>query len=208
MTDWRSTGVEILDRQLGGGIPEGSIVTLAASPASQSEQFLYELTTAAPALYLTTERPADAVRDALETEDGDTERTDVRAVGQEAPLDEARGHVDRADEGTNVIVDLVDPLERAAEEEYREFLVGVRAAVAERGGFAMLHALDGRRDSGHRDLTEYFSDAVFELRTRVRGEQIENRLVVAKFRGGTPFEEALKLELTERVRIDTSRDIA
>lgn len=208
MRERLSTGVSILDRKLGGGIPEGSIVLLSAPPHSQSEQFLYELTTARPTLFLTTERPAPAVRDAIETEGGSPENAEVRALGAEAPMEEAKGLVEGAPDGTNVVVDTLDPLERAGDGEYRDFLVGLHDHLRSTGGFAMLHGLDGRRPPDNRDRTEYLADAVFELRTRVRGEQIENRLVVAKFRGGTPFQEALKLELTERVAIDTSRDIA
>jgi hypothetical protein len=52
------------------------------------------------------------------------------------------------------------------------------------------------------------ADVVFSLDTRVSGESIENRLAVPKFRGGRALSETIKLELGDRVRIDTSRDIA
>ena len=60
------TGIDVLDRKLNGGLPPGSIVAFTASPASQSELLLYELTAARGTLYLTTERSDQAVRDAIE----------------------------------------------------------------------------------------------------------------------------------------------
>lgn len=208
MTDRRSTGVRILDRKLEGGIPPGSLVLLSAPPHSQSEQFLYELTTAGPTLYLTTERRPRAVRSAIDVEGGSTDDTDVYGIDPGAPVEETRRVVERAPSGTNLVVDVVDPLERVGGDDYRDLLAAIRDRLRSTGGFAMLHGLEGRRVPEDRDRTEYLADAVFELRNRVRGERIENRLVVAKFRGGRPFEEALKLELADRVAIDTSRDIA
>lgn len=208
MRERLSTGIRILDRKLDGGIPEGSLVLLSAPPDSQSEQFLYELTTARPTLYLTTERQPVAVRSAIDAEGGSTDNAEVYHVDGDDPVEETRRTVERAPDGTNVVVDVVDTLERAGDDRYRDLLVALQNRVRSAGGFAMLHGLDGRRVPDNRDRTEYMADAVFELRTRLRGERIENRLVVAKFRGGRPFEEALKLELVERVAIDTSRDIA
>ncbi|PSP59844.1 transcriptional regulator, partial [Halobacteriales archaeon QH_7_66_37] len=43
MADRLRTGIDVLDRKLGGGLPAGSMVTLSASPRSQAELFLYEL---------------------------------------------------------------------------------------------------------------------------------------------------------------------
>ena len=38
------TGIDVLDRKLNGGLPAGCIVALTASPSSQAELLLYELT--------------------------------------------------------------------------------------------------------------------------------------------------------------------
>ncbi|PSQ43765.1 transcriptional regulator [Halobacteriales archaeon QS_9_68_42] len=40
------------------------------------------------------------------------------------------------------------------------------------------------------------------------GDRIENRLAVPKFRGGRAMSDVIKLELSDEVEIDTSRDIA
>jgi len=61
-----STGIDVLNRQLDGGIPTGSIVLFSADPASQSELLLYEVTAVRMALYLTTIRSDQAVQDALD----------------------------------------------------------------------------------------------------------------------------------------------
>jgi hypothetical protein len=52
------------------------------------------------------------------------------------------------------------------------------------------------------------ADIVFDLDTGVKGDRIENRLSIPKFRGGVAPNEVIKLELSEEVAIDTSRDIA
>ena len=52
------------------------------------------------------------------------------------------------------------------------------------------------------------ADAVFDLETSVRGTDLVTRLSVPKFRGGSALTETIKLELTDTVAVDTSRDIA
>jgi hypothetical protein len=72
----------------------------------------------------------------------------------------------------------------------------------------VLHCLDGRSIPPLRDTTEHMADVVFRLTTNATGATVENRLAVPKFRGGRALTETLKLRLTDRVEVDTSRDIA
>ena len=51
MAERLRTGIDVLDRKLDGGLPAGSIVVLNATPASQAELFLYELTATRGTLY-------------------------------------------------------------------------------------------------------------------------------------------------------------
>jgi hypothetical protein len=72
---------------------------------------------------------------------------------------------------------------------------------------AVLHAMHGDAPDNRR-LTEHMADVVFDLQTDTSGSEIVNRLAVPKFRGGVALEETIKLQLTDGVTIDTSRDIA
>ncbi|MFC6865039.1 RAD55 family ATPase [Halomicroarcula sp. GCM10025817] len=207
MTDHLPTGIGVLDRKLAGGLPAGSLVLLSADPASQSEQMLYELTAPRPTLYLTTARSPAAVRAAIEHAGGTLETTNIHALG-ERPLTEALALIENSPSNTTVIVDTIDMLESGQTQEYLHFLNDVRSELLSKDSYAVLHGLDGRQVHAQRDITEYLADVIFELSTEVRGENIENRLIVPKFRGGVPFDETLKLELTQEVAIDTSRDIA
>lgn len=83
------TGIDVLDRKLSGGITAGSVVALIAPPASQAELLLYELTVPRRTLYLTTERSAEAVRDAFDRTSAPTGSPEIRRLDGEAPLDAA-----------------------------------------------------------------------------------------------------------------------
>jgi len=202
------TGITVLDRELDGGIPGGSIVLLKASPASQSELFLYELTAARATLYLTTVRSDQAVRDALDRARTRTGDPTVRDVGGDAALDNANRLIATLPEEANLLVDVLDPLERAGRSRYRRFLNELQTTVVNTGGIAVLHGMKGSRTPETRDMTEHVADVIFDLQTTVDGTEVENRLAVPKFRGGAALEETVKLQLLEEVRVDTSRDIA
>ena len=200
------TGIPILDRELDGGLPAGSVVVLKADPASQSELFLNTFTHVRETLYLTTVRSADAVSDALA--ESTVHAGDPVVESVDDPID---GTLDRLtelpDDGT-LILDSMEPLEDADRHRYRSFLSELRSRVDDAGAVAVVHALKRGGRSRNRLVTEQIADVVFDLRTTVTGTEIENRLAVPKFRGGAALEEPVKLKLTDVVSVDTSRDIA
>lgn len=207
MNDVLATGIDVLDRKLNGGVPTGSLALLSADPASQSEQVLYELTIPRQTLYLTTARSPAAVRSAMANAGGDVEATSIQALTDQS-YSEALSLIKACPPNSTVIIDTIDMLEAGSTQEYLHFLNDVRAELFAKDSLAILHGLNGRKVHAQRDITEYLADIIFELSTEVRGENIENRLIVPKFRGGVPFDETVKLELTEEIAIDTSRDIA
>jgi KaiC/GvpD/RAD55 family RecA-like ATPase len=208
MVERLRTGIEVLDRKLKGGIPAGSIVALCAQPASQAELFLYELTATRGTLYLSLDRTGNAVTSSIKQSPTDTGDPTVRDVAGEAPLDSATKLVSALPESSNLIVDPVDVLERQEPARFRNFMNELQNHIYNTGSLALLHCLEGRHVPTLRDTTEHMADIVFQLDTSVKGDQIENRLAIPKFRGGVALNEVIKLELSEEVAIDTSRDIA
>ncbi|MFC6718235.1 RAD55 family ATPase [Natrialbaceae archaeon GCM10025810] len=202
------TGIDVLDRKLDGGLPPGFVVAYTASPASQSELLLHELTAARGTLYLTTERTDDVVRHAIESSQAKVGSPTVRYVSSDDPLTEATRLIGALPDGANLIVDTMDALERTDREEYLTFLNDLKSQMLETGSIAILHCLTGRDEPINRTQTEHVADAVFDLQTKVSGTQVENHLAIPKFRGGGQPTDVIKLELTEAVEIDTSRDIA
>jgi KaiC/GvpD/RAD55 family RecA-like ATPase len=208
MVERLRTGIEVLDRKLEGGIPAGSIVALTASPASQAELFLYELTATRGTLYLSLNRTGDAVSSSIDRALAKTGDPTVRDVAGEAPLDNATKLVSALPESSNLIIDPLDVLERQEAPRFRNFMNELQNHIYNTGSLALLHCLDGADVPPMRDTTLHMADIVFDLDTRVNGDRIENRLTVPKFRGGVAIPDVVKLELAEEVAIDTSRDIA
>lgn len=204
------TGIEILDRRLEGGVPPGSIVALTAPPNSQAELLLYELTAARGSLYLTTERTEKAVKDTLEATNAPVGDPTVREIPGDEPLDQASRLFRALPQGANLILDTVDPLERCDRNRYRTFLNELREQMVDTDSVAFIHCLEGNEEHipANRSTTEHIADVIFDLSTSVRGTDLDVRLSVPKFRGGSALTETIKLELADRVAIDTSRDIA
>ncbi|MFC6754251.1 RAD55 family ATPase [Halorubrum tibetense] len=202
------TGISVLDRELDGGLPAGSVVVLKAEPASQSELFLNTFTHVRETLYLTTVRSPDAVDDALERSAVRTGDPTIEGVDGDAPLKQTLDRAASVPRDGTLIVDSVEPLEASDPVRYRSFLDDLRSRVDEANAIGVIHALKRGTASANRVATEQIADVVFDLRTTVTGTEIANRLAVPKFRGGAALEEPVKLKLTDTVSVDTSRDIA
>jgi KaiC/GvpD/RAD55 family RecA-like ATPase len=202
------TGIEVLDRKLDGGLPPGTIVAMTAEPASQSELILYELTAARGSLYLTTERSDQAVRDAIEKTNAPVGSPTVRDISGSEPLDQANRLIRALPEGANLIIDTANVLERGDRNRFRNFMTELQTHMVNTGSIAFMHCMKEQSPPQNRSSTKHMADVVFDLETEVRGSELENRLTVPKFRGGTALKESIKLELADEVAIDTSRDIA
>lgn len=197
-----STGVRELDRELGDGIRRGSLVTLSADPAVQRETLVGAMLSGRPALYLATARPVESVQ----STEAD-ERTMVHPVSAAQPIDDATEAINGVSGVDWIVVGTVDVLERADYERYLSFLQRLQRAAGQADSIVLLNALRGS-DTEQRAMTRHLSDVVMELELRENGSELTTRLTVPKTRGDDPPEEALKLSLGEKVRIDTSRDIA
>lgn len=206
--DLLSTGIEVLDRKLGGGIPPGRIIALTAKPASQSELFLYEMAAVRDTVYLTTERTISDVETSLSDNDIDLSAITIHSLHSDDSVSDAYEVLDELGEESMLIIDPVDPLEVRAADEYRTFLNAVKTRLRDTESLGLIHCLDGGTDADQRSRTEYLADVIFELRTRHRGGSTENSLFVPKFRGGAARTEAIALDLSTNVTIDVSRKIA
>lgn len=208
MTRRLSTGVDVLDRKLNGGIPVGNVVALSAPPVSQSELFMYELASMRETLYITTEREVTAIEDILAStgvQTGGVEVVRIEAGDSAAAIEDS---VAELPSESNVIIDPVRQLERPDTADYRSVLNTVRARTRATDSVALLHCLDGRAVPPARDLTEYMADLVFDISTVQAGDSLETHLAVPKFRGGQALDEVIKLDLSAGVTIDVSRKIA
>lgn len=208
MTERVSTGIDVLDRHLNGGIPRGRVAMLSAVPRSQSELFLYELASVQPTVYLTTERSKPAVRDVIEETGAASEGVRIHRIEDEDPITDAMQVVQGLPDRSTLVIDPMRLFEHQSESDYRGFLNELKTHTAEADGITFLHCLDGRGVTDTRDLTEYVADIIFDLSTELRGDTIENSLTVPKFRGGEALENAIQLNLADEVSIDISRKIA
>ena len=208
MTETLSTGIEILDQELDGGVPAGRILALSASPVSQSELFLYEMAAVRPTVYLTTERTETDVIDGLEGTGTPTETVDIHRITSEDPLGEAKAAIETLPEKGTLIIDPVRLFEETEPTAYRTFLNDLKIRTSETGSLTLLHCLEGRRVPDQRDRTEYLADIIFDLETELRGGKVKNSLSIPKFRGGEALSESVNLDLTADVTVDVSRKIA
>lgn len=208
MVDRLSTGIDVLDRKLAGGLPVGSSVVLRAAPASQAELFLYVLSNTRETLYLTFDRDERAVAEGFSRTAVRTGDPTIEYVPSDAPFDRAARSIRDCPENANVVIDPASVLESGDRARYRNFLNELSARVTEIEGLAVFHCLDGHSTPPLRDTTEHMADVVFQLETEIRGDKLSNRLAIPKLRGGRALTETVKLQLTDRVAIDTSRDIA
>lgn len=198
-TDTRlPTGVAPLDRELNGGVPPGTVVTMHADPNSQSELLLYELTAERGTLYLTTERRPQILREDLKTSMADAGSPTIRYLEGERLLAEATELVGRLPDGANLIIDTMDTLERTPRQEYLEFLNHLTETIRETGSVALLHCLCGESTPANRPSTEHFSDMVFDIQTETGLDELTQSLVIPKSRSERVPVEPIELDLTEQ----------
>ncbi|MEY7850973.1 P-loop NTPase [Natrarchaeobius sp. A-rgal3] len=190
------TGVDAVDRQLGGGVEPGSIVAVVADPASHGEHLLHRATGVRGTLYLSTERGRATVRRALESSAAAAGTPTVRQVSGESAFEEATSLIGKLPHAANLIVDPVDPFERRDRAAYVSFLDTLDERMAETESVAILHCLE---ETPNRSATLHAADAVFELETVApgAGTDVEHYLSVPKYRPDPSVTGTIELALED-----------
>jgi len=211
-----STGIGGLDRALDGGVPPGSLVVVTGDADTPAERIPYAFAEAHPSRYYSTLRPGGAVDEAMDASTAGVDEFEFRDQ-EESPTrvqDVRRGDLltgpdDRfsgLSAGETVVVDPVNPLERADREDYRSFLDGLGSGLRSAGGIGVLSAHVVPDTPRGRDLTLGLADVVLALRLVV-GDRIQWKLVVRKFRRGALPTTPLALAFDDGVRVDETREL-
>lgn len=208
MAERLPTGIDVLDRELDGGFPAGSVVAFEDPPASQGELLLYELAIPRPTYYLTADRTESAITDAFESSPVPADTPEITFLPEGAPLDTGRRAFRSVTDDSTLVVDPADALERTERTRYQTFLSELQNHMRNTNSVAVLHCLKGDYATELRDTTEHMADVVVDLEQVITNSEVETRLAIPKLRGGRPLSETIKLNLGDRVQIDTSRDIA
>lgn len=201
------TGIPVVDDHLDGGLPAGTMTAVVAPPETQSELLLYRLAAERPTLYLSTRRSQESVQDAFHRADVDIADSMIAYADPDAEIDDVGSTISRVGTEHNLIVDPANPIEQWDTGDYQQFLDRLHTYVRRTGSIAVLHCHATTEPAG-REVTLGIADVVFELERTVRGDAVESSLLVSKFRGGRALTEPIRLELTDDVSVDTSRNLA
>jgi archaellum biogenesis ATPase FlaH len=232
-TDRVSSGNDVLDRKLGGGIRPGSLLAIRAPPASQSEVLLYTLMEEHSTLFISAIRRESAVRHDLERIIEPKADVDVTSIVSEANLDgelvkeitggesltsgltnksttleETYELIQSADSQRNVVLDSVTPLERSGEgKKYQTVLNELKARVIETGGLGVLHCMDTDDQPPLRERTLAIADIIWTVEPIVKSNEQKYQLEVSKNRGGDVIQKPIEVTLNRSISIDDTRNI-
>jgi hypothetical protein len=208
MPDRLSTGVDVIDRHMRGGVPVGSLLVLAAPPESQSDLLVSAPASVADTRYLTADRTPEAVRERLRRPADAGSDLTVTAVTPETFVADPSAALDGVPREGYLVVDGFDEFERLPPDDQLLALGRLGARLRERNSVGLLHcaAQESRTDARRRTLR--VADVVWRLHLGVTTLTVETRLTITKVRGGATHLEPVKLKLSDGVVVDTSRDIA
>ncbi|QSX00856.1 DUF7125 family protein [Haloterrigena alkaliphila] len=189
------TGIDALDRRLGGGFLPGTVVALTADPASQAEQLLYQTTAARGTLYVTAWRSERNVDRAIETSTLETGSPTVRRIDREGAFDQLDEVLGKLPDGANLIVDTATALERRDRDDYVAFMNALKDRMVETSGVAFLYCTTPDSAPENRSITTHFADVVLDLETTSHGPDggVEHSLSALKHRSDCGFSETIEL---------------
>ncbi len=230
-----STGISVLDRTLGGGLPAGSLTYFSADPRSMSEVFLYQFTQSRKTYYFTTNRrPKFVLNDVINlgfdpsniifvdiyseyycTACGDmsdnvgNEFIDSKII--EFTEYNLRNILnDSSGEEVNIIFDsFAFFLELTVNRGHIKQLINVLYETTKE--LRCLTYLYGMSNNNAEDIHAFtcnLCDVIFESILDKGPDKVVSKLAIPKIRGMVPSTEVIKFKIGEGVQIDTSKDIA
>lgn len=205
-----TTGVDVLDAYLDGGVPPGRILSILAPPDTQGELLVKHLAATHDCLYLSTLRPKweveEEVADFVQrtaVDGGDVTDVRIEQLTPDGRLEDARQYIETMDMSGVIVIDSINEMEQAEPARYTRFIDDVKERIWETGSVAILYGIEDPNPSRGRTITLRRADLVWQLRRSVSAEAIDHQLVFSKFRSGRALAEPIDLELTDDILVDS-----
>ncbi|UZE92664.1 MAG: hypothetical protein IB616_02345 [Methanosarcinales archaeon] len=224
----KSTGIEMLDRYLNGGLPGGSVVLFSTDPKSMSEVFLYHFATAQKSHYFATDRDPKYIKQNIIDFGFNIDNTtfvDVYGKYRKKGSSSSNNTGDKA-----IIKHFSDELEKLR--KYKDFtcvidtfsffleldssygrmkeLVNqVYDITKETDSVSYLYILKGVHDPKVVNSISNTCDIIFDIESERVGDKVTNKLLIPKIRGVFPAPtQLIKYQIRDDIQIDTSMYLA
>lgn len=231
----KPTGIFILDRSLGGGLPARSLVYFSADARSMSEVFLYQFTQARKTYYFTTSRRPMFIQNDIINMNFDPSNVtfvDIYSEYYLTPFGEmvdniGNEYVDaKIIEFTeynlkNIVTDAKDSDVNIIVDNFSFYMnLNVNLGLLKRltnilyettKQMDCLTYLYGLKNSHPENVENDIlnaSDVIFDVALDRGIDKITSKLAIPKIRGMVPSADMIKFKVGDGVQIDTSRDIA
>jgi KaiC/GvpD/RAD55 family RecA-like ATPase len=225
------TGIDLLDRNLNGGLPNGALVYFSANPKSMPEVFLYELTTPRKTFYITTHKNPKYIKRNMTELDFDPPGIEFLDLHDEYYNKILANTPERLAAGKKLILFIngwVDGIRKKDEKNFtiifdnfsfllelgidvdslKRLLDKIYDLINDTDSICYLMIVKGMHHESVENQIQYWCDVIFDIDLERRGDKIVNKLTLPKIRGMNPIMDYIKFHVTDRISIDTSRDIA
>jgi archaellum biogenesis ATPase FlaH len=225
------TGVDILDRNLNGGMPCGALVYFSANPKSMPEVFLYELSTPRKTYYITTHKNPRYITRNMQELDFESPGIEFVNLHEEYYHKILPAAADRPAAVKKLVLymnDWLDGLKKKKDDNFtiifdnfsffidlgvetdslKHILDKVYDIISEGNSICYLMMVKGMHHESIENHIQYWCDVIFDIDMERKGDKIVNKLTLPKIRGMNPITDYIKFKVTDRITIDTSRDIA
>jgi KaiC/GvpD/RAD55 family RecA-like ATPase len=172
--------------------------------------FLYQFSSTRKTYYITTtKRPEDVTRVMKELGLATEYIKFIAADEAKYMLGRVLENIQKGGEPVNIIIDAFSFYLDASPkvEKIRKLIDFIRDVTLQTDSITFLFVYKGTHPKDLENLVLNASDVIFDVESHVSGERHETILSIPKIRGMTPIGR-IKVTLGERIKIDTTRDIA
>jgi KaiC/GvpD/RAD55 family RecA-like ATPase len=228
------SGIFVLDKSIGGGLPAGSVIYLSAATKSMSETFLYQFTQSRKTYYFCTERRTGYVkRDImnLHFDVSDIVFVDIYGSYYLSPQGEMIDNTGNEYVDAKIVEFMEYNIKKILSEEIqneiniivdtfsfflnlninrgmvRRLLNILYETTKETGGLTYLYCLKDSHEHVIENEVINICDAIFDVDLEKTADKIISKLSIPKIRGMTPTTEMIKFKIGDGIQIDTSKDI-
>ncbi|WP_048092930.1 DUF7125 family protein [Geoglobus acetivorans] len=224
-----STGITLLDKRLGGGVPAGSMVCVYANPISMPEAFLYQFASSTVSYYFTTSRLPKFILEDMESLALEVGNVNFIDVYSRYYLSDTGGFIVEDQYRDRDIFDFIDEKLSSIDTDecaiifdnlsfflnlhvppgLKEWLVNkIYHTTKNLNAVAYCYMIKGSHPKEIENMVINLSDVVFDIDSEKAGDKMVNRLGIPKMRKMKPIDETFRYYISEGVQIDTSKDIA